>query len=142
MLSRTISIIVMTSFLITGCAQNKKEDVKNEDAGTTISKAEIVLVTPEDLNKAGDEIILLDVRSPEEYAQGHIKHAKNVNYFDADFMDQILKLDKNEEIYLYCKGGKRSNNAANKLKQAGFTKIYDLKGGIVNWTNQGLDISK
>ena len=142
MLSRTISIIVMTSFLITGCAQTKKEDVKNEDAGTTISKAEIVLVTPEDLNKAGDEIILLDVRSPEEYAQGHIKHAKNVNYFDADFMDQILKLDKNEEIYLYCKGGKRSNNAANKLKQAGFTKIYDLKGGIVNWTNQGLDISK
>ena len=132
----------MVGFLITGCAQNKKSELNDQEVNGADSNVEIVLISPEELNNAGDEIMLLDVRSPEEYAQGHIKHAVNINYFDADFMDQIMKLDKNEEIYLYCKGGIRSNNAANKLKKAGFTKVYDLKGGIVGWSNQGLEISK
>ena len=132
----------MVGFLITGCAQNKKSELNDQEVNGADSNVEIVLISPEELNNAGDEIMLLDVRSPEEYARGHIKHAVNINYFDADFMDQIMKLDKNEEIYLYCKGGIRSNNAANKLKKAGFTKVYDLKGGIVGWSNQGLEISK
>ena len=132
----------MVGFLVTGCAQNKKTELDSENVQTIASEGEIVSVTPEELNQAGTEIVLVDVRTPEEYAQGHIKHARNINYFDTDFMDQIMKLDKNTEIYLYCKSGKRSNNAANKLKDAGFIQVYDLKGGIIAWSNKGLDISK
>ena len=55
-------------------------------------------------------------------------------------MDQMSKFDKNKEIYVYCRSGKRSGKAAAKLKEQGFTKIYDLQGGILNWEKNNLKI--
>ena len=58
----------------------------------------------------------------------------NINFFNDDFITQATsKLDINKPVYLYCKVGGRSGKAAKKLKEAGFTKVYDLKGGFDKW---------
>ena len=81
-----------------------------------------------------DNVQLLDVRTPKEYAEGHIADAKLLNYFEKDvFRKYASKLDKSEPIYLYCRSGNRSQKAAKILADMGFTEIYDLKGGYMNW---------
>lgn len=76
---------------------------------------------------------LLDVRTPAEFAEGHIENAVNVDWQDANFVQNIQKLDKNKAVYLYCRSGKRSQKAAEKLSALGFKKIYNLDGGYLKW---------
>lgn len=83
------------------------------------------------INKSG--IQLIDVRTPEEFAEYHIEGAKNIDIFSEDFEEQIQQLDRNEPVYVYCRSGKRSNDAAQKMQKMGFQKIYDLQGGILEW---------
>lgn len=87
-------------------------------------------------------IQLVDVRTPNEYNNGHIKGAKLVNYYENSFRTKIAKLDKNKPIYLYCKGGIRSSRAAGICKQMGFKKVYDMKGGMDAWLKNGFSVVK
>lgn len=89
-----------------------------------------------------DEVQLLDVRTPEEYADGHIAGSELMNIKDADFASQIGSLDKEKPVLVYCRSGKRSMAAAKILEQAGFTKIISLEGGILDWKKQELPIEK
>lgn len=79
---------------------------------------------------------LIDVRTPEEYADGHIENAVVINYFSDDFKEKAQQLDKNKPVYLYCKSGKRSAKASKVLSELGFIKIYDLQGGYSAWSNK------
>ena len=85
---------------------------------------------------------LIDVRTPREYNEGHIANAKNVDFYDANFLTQFEKFDKNKPIYLYCKSGGRSGKASTQLHDAGFTLVYDLKDGFAGWKTAGLPIKK
>lgn len=76
---------------------------------------------------------LLDVRTPEEYSSGHIRNAANVNWNSDSFATEVKKLDKNKTVFVYCKVGGRSAQAANKLAELGFSEIYNLDGGIMKW---------
>lgn len=76
---------------------------------------------------------LIDVRTQNEFRSNKIKGAKNINYHSRDFMKEINKLDKNKPVMVYCKSGFRSRRSAKKLAKLGYTEIYDLKGGIMNW---------
>lgn len=83
---------------------------------------------------------LIDIRTPDEFSDGHIKDAKNINFYDADFIDQIqVNIDKSEPVYLYCRSGGRSGKAASKLSEMGF-KVYDLDGGIIDWDSNQFEI--
>ncbi len=85
----------------------------------------------------GKNTQLIDVRTPEEYAAGHIGNAVNYNILNKDnFIIQIQKLDKNQPVYLYCKIGGRSNRAANLLKEQGFKKIFDYSRGYNDWVKE------
>ena len=87
-----------------------------------------------------DDIQLVDVRRPEEYAEGYLKNARNINFYDGDFIDQMIEdLDKSEPVYLYCRSGGRSGKAATKLSEEGF-KVYDLQGGILDWKLNNFEI--
>ena len=78
---------------------------------------------------------LVDVRTPSEFAIGHIKRAANINFTDDDFEDAAKKrLDKTKPVFLYCFSGKRSADAAAFLRTLGFKEIYDLNGGFAQWT--------
>ncbi|HEY8401729.1 MAG TPA: rhodanese-like domain-containing protein [Cytophagaceae bacterium] len=89
-----------------------------------------------------EHLQLIDVRSPEEFRSGHIKGAINFNYRDNNFRERVTLLDKEQPVYLYCRSGNRSAKAAQILKEEGFVKIYDLKGGILNWENNNLMLNK
>lgn len=83
------------------------------------------------------ELQLVDVRTPEEYAQGHIQGAENINFFDEDFEQQLeQKLDKEQPVYIYCRSGNRSSKAAARMEALGFKAIYDLEGGYMNWPKE------
>ncbi|RQO29798.1 hypothetical protein DBR32_14535 [Taibaiella sp. KBW10] len=84
---------------------------------------------------------LLDVRTPEEYATGHIEGAVNNNVDAAGFDQNVAHLDKEKPVLVYCKGGGRSADAATKLKALGFKKVYDLEGGMLAWNSNKLPVS-
>lgn len=74
---------------------------------------------------------LIDVRTPREYDNEHIKGAANIDWFQPfQFKKAIRKLDKEKPVYVYCRTGNRSLKAARKFAELGFTQVYDLKGGI------------
>lgn len=81
---------------------------------------------------------LIDVRTVEEFNEGHVQNAQNICVTDADFKENISKLDRNQPVYLYCRSGKRSANAGKILKEMGFKEIYDMEGGFLEWQSQGL----
>ncbi len=77
--------------------------------------------------------ILIDVRSPAEYAQGHIPGAKSINLYDSTFSEKITKLDKSKNYYLNCKSGARSYMACRSFKKQGFENVWNVSGGIMAW---------
>ncbi|WP_243652284.1 rhodanese-like domain-containing protein [Mariniflexile fucanivorans] len=78
---------------------------------------------------------LIDVRTANEFKSGHIKSATNIDYYSSNFSNQMSKLNKEKPVYIYCRSGNRSIKAANLLAKLGFTEIYDLEGGFLNWEN-------
>ncbi len=87
-----------------------------------------------------DDVQLIDVRTPEEYAEGYIANFQNIDFLSETFDEDILKLDKNKPVILYCKSGGRSAKCAEKMLKAGFVKIYDFKGGFTKWEHDGNEI--
>lgn len=81
---------------------------------------------------------ILDVRTPEEYASEHLQNAQNVNWLSPDFVANTSKYDKSKPVFVYCKSGRRSHLAAEKLAELGFTTIIEMEGGILKWTSEGL----
>lgn len=81
---------------------------------------------------------ILDVRTPEEYATGHIENSDNVNWLSDSFVLRTDKYDKTKPVFVYCKSGGRSIKASNKLAELGFTTIYNLDGGMLKWDAAGL----
>lgn len=122
----------MVAIIFVSCSCKQKE----------IVQADVVeLISVVDLQKLDTNIQLIDIRTQEEYQEGYIKNAKNINFFDDDFLNQMSLLDKSKPVYVYCKSGGRSAKASTQLKEAGFTKIYDLEGGITDWIEKEKEIT-
>ena len=85
---------------------------------------------------------LVDVRTKDEFAVSHLQDAQNICVTDNDFKQKVAYLDRSKPVYVYCKKGGRSAQASKILKQMGFTKIFDLQGGITNWEQQQLSTQK
>ncbi|MES1218588.1 MAG: thioredoxin domain-containing protein [Bacteroidota bacterium] len=82
--------------------------------------------------------MVLDVRTPEEFAKGHLPNAKNFNWNGNSFAQQIAMLDKTKPVFVYCLSGMRSTSAANKMRSEGFKEVYQLEGGILKWRGASL----
>ncbi len=104
---------------------------------------EIKVVTPEEMKSLLEQkdVQLVDVRTEAERKDGFIEHSQNIDFNSPTFDEDILKLDKSKPVVLYCKSGGRSAKCAEKLKAAGFIKIFDLEGGITKWRFKGFEIS-
>ena len=83
--------------------------------------------------KEDGNAVLLDIRTPSEYNQGHIPNALLMNIYDPSFADDIQQLDKSKSYYLYCRSGNRSYHAGTLMMQFGFKKVYNLSSGILDW---------
>ncbi|PKQ67203.1 rhodanese-like domain-containing protein [Raineya orbicola] len=86
--------------------------------------------------------VIIDVRTPMEYNEGHIKNAKLIDIYGRDFASEIEKLDRNKAYYVYCRSGNRSSSAAGFMVSKGFTKVYNLNGGIGAWINNGKPLER
>lgn len=86
------------------------------------------------------EKVILDVRTPEEYAEGYIDKAILMNYYDDGFQAGLQKLDKNKTYFVYCAAGGRSHSALEDMQKAGFTKVIELGGGINSWKANNLPL--
>ena len=107
-------------------------------------KGNIELISPQQVYDAiykDPSIQLVDVRTPEEFKSNHLKGAQNVCVTSDDFKEKVKMLDKNKPVYVYCYKGGRSAAAAIQLKDLGFTKIYDMDGGILLWEENKLEFS-
>lgn len=89
------------------------------------------------LVKGGSRIVVLDVRTPGEFAQGHIKGAVNLDFRNPDFAERLARLDPEKSYLLHCKSGARSAGALAIMKQQGFGDIAHLREGFDGWKASG-----
>lgn len=125
-MKNTLLLIFSLSTLF-GCKSQTK------DLNNTI---QVVDVSTFKKGISNQEIQLIDVRTPNEYQQGHINNAKLIDFFADDFKEKTQQLDKKKPVYLYCRSGNRSGKASKTLSTLGFKEIYDLKGGYLAWSKQ------
>ena len=79
------------------------------------------------------QLQIVDVRTPQEFASGHIEGAINIDWRDASFSDKIKKLKKKKTVLLYCRSGRRSLSAMNKMVELGFKDVHNMEGGVLEW---------
>lgn len=82
--------------------------------------------------------IILDVRTPDEIAQGHIAGASILNIYDEDFVRKLNLMQKDKPVYVYCRSGGRSSRAAQIMSENGFSEVYNLEGGMGAWNRANL----
>jgi phage shock protein E len=83
---------------------------------------------------------IIDVRTPEEFAEGYIEGAVNYNLQGPDFATQVAGLDPAGTYAVYCRSGNRSQAAVDAMRQAGLTSVYELQTGIIGWQEAGLPV--
>lgn len=93
-------------------------------------------------NRNNPDFIILDVRTPEEFSDGHIDGAINTDFYEGDFRDELDALDKDKSYLLYCRSGNRSQKTLDVMEELGFTKIYHMIGGMIEWEAEGLPTVK
>ncbi len=139
----SFSAVVVAVLLAVGCgsptstAEGADEGAVAADAGDGIR-----LVSVQDgaaiQNNPPTDLVILDVRTPEEFAEGHLDGAIMIDFYDDDFADQLAGLDPNASYLLYCRSGNRSGKTTEVMQDLGFTDVADLDGGILSWTEAGL----
>ncbi len=88
-------------------------------------------------NKDNQSFIIIDVRTPEEFANEHIENALNLDYYSDKFRDELNKLDKEKTYLIYCRSGNRSGKALSTMKELAFREVYNMLGGIIQWKAEG-----
>ena len=91
-------------------------------------------------NQNNSGIILLDVRTPEEYRTSHIKGSLLINFNSPDFEDQLSKLDRNKKYIVYCRVGNRSGKAVKIMENMKFIEAHNVSGGITEWQSNHLSL--
>ncbi|OGY23521.1 MAG: hypothetical protein A2172_04575 [Candidatus Woykebacteria bacterium RBG_13_40_15] len=84
-------------------------------------------------NSGNKDFLIIDIRTPDEFAQGHIENATNIDFYQSDFESKIASLDKNGAYLIYCKSGGRSSKALEVFKQESFREVYNLLGGYTEY---------
>ncbi len=132
-MNRIIIAILLSLLAFSGfCQSNQHAAIKNNQQVKTINKTISVTVYEQMLKKTiGSQLV--DVRTQEEYASGHLIGAVDIDFKSPNFNTQIGELDKNKPVFIYCLSGGRSGQAANEMKKMGFREIYNMEGGIIKW---------
>ena len=118
--------VLSSMFLLVGCSSSVATvDLSVTEFSTKVAEA---------------SVITLDVRTPGEFMSGFIKGAKNIDFQSGNFENEIASLDKNKTYAVYCRSGNRSGQAVKVMHDAGFHNVYNLNGGVVDWTNAGMPL--
>lgn len=144
-------VLVLTSIMILpGCSttETNTEPKMAALSETTIPKTEITNLSAQEAYSLIQEKMdnpdfkIIDVRTPDEFNSGHVKGAINIDYNSDTFRDTLAKLDKAGEYLVYCRSGNRSSGAVKVMEELGFTTIYHMGGGIIDWSAEGLPFAR
>lgn len=108
------------------------------------SAQQSTLLEPQEFKEflTNNDVLLVDVRTPQEFKSGHIENAANINFLSSDFEQNVQKLDTTKTLVIYCRSGNRSGKSTSVFLNAGFNEVRDLKGGVLNWQKSGLELEK
>ena len=136
-----ICSVIAIMMMALSCNQATSQQASPEASVSEVQEQKVVInrISSDELETAmsAQEIQLVDVRTDREWESGHIKGAKHFEMNNANWQSQLETLDKDEPVYVYCAKGGRSARCAKQLEEAGFTTIYDLKGGLTSWKASG-----
>ena len=108
--------------------------------------ATIELVSPAEAAQVIDDdpsgLVVLHIRTPEEFNEVRLADSVNVDFYAADFAEQLDGLDKADPYVMYCRSGNRSSEAVKTMKDLGFVEVYEVDGGIVNWYDSGFPVEQ
>ena len=130
---RILSCLLFVSSILYACGQQTFDEKMEE-----LYKRTVPLIAAEDL-KDKKNVIILDIRSPEEFDISHIEGAKMIDYKNFKKTD-VKEFDKEEEVIVYCSVGYRSERIGERLQQMGYKNVKNLYGGIFDWKNKGLEV--
>jgi rhodanese-related sulfurtransferase len=108
---------------------NKVKDVSTFEAVSIINDS-----------KDNKDLVVIDVRTKEEFDEYHIKGAVLIDIYKPDFSDRINKLEKNKRYIIYCRTGARSKYALELMRNLGFVEVYNLERGILDWKLRKLEV--
>ena len=124
-MKKLFSTVAVSILFLTGCGTTELANLGAQDFQ---SKAK----------EAG--VITLDVRTSGEFMSGHIENAINIDVEAMNFDSEIAKLDKSATYAVYCRSGRRSQIAVDRMKDAGFTNLFNLNAGVEDWVSAGLPL--
>lgn len=126
-----------------GCSRNGDEP-SPPPPSQSADKSSPKLIDVADAERliASKQVVILDVRTPEEFAAGHIASATNLNFYAEDFPAKLQQLDKNQNYLVHCAVGGRSAKASAAMTSLGFKSVYDLEGGMKAWEKAARPIEK
>lgn len=134
-----VSIIAIVTLVACNTTAQKDQPV-NGDANTAAPAQDApvyqklsVNAFKQKMEEKGEDVIILDVRTPGEVAGGTIDGAVNINFYDDQLTQKLNELDKDKPVFVFCKAGGRSGKCSSVMKDLGFTEIYDLVGGYGAW---------
>ncbi len=115
------------------------------DSPSTASSDGVRLVTVDEASALIDERVaknrvVLDVRTPDEFGDGHLPDAELIDFYDADFAEQIGELDRDVAYVVYCRSGNRSGQARELMRDLGFSDVADVEGGVIAWADSGREL--
>jgi len=143
MISVFLGALILGILLTSGCIQTENNISQSETQIQIIEN-----ITPEEAyiliqeNKDNPNFVILDVRTPEEFLGEYIENAVNLDYYSDTFRNNLDKLDKNKTYLIYCRSGRRSENALNIMKELDFREVYNMLGGIIKWKSEELPTTK
>ncbi|GEM_PF-6178827 len=129
---------------ISGQNSEQKPEVKNEQPAEMGNENNfgVNLLSPTEFKKKVEEggYVIVDIRTPREYQEGHIKGAINLDFLQPDFKEQVAKMDRNKKYLYYCLSGCRSQRAEKLARELGFKEVYELRGGLNAWKEAGYSL--
>lgn len=147
-------LLILIILAFTASCKNADDIRKRAEANKPVAVAQIIkAITPNNLGTIKKVTVtnfeqtlktatLVDVRTPEEFAEGHLKGAVNINFKKRTFPDYINAISKDKPIAIYCRSGNRSGKAALIMQSLGFKDVYDLDGGFKAWDIAKKEVSK
>ena len=107
------------------------EDITPQEAFTMIKD-----------NQNNPDFVIIDVRTPQEFAEGYIENAVNIDFYAETFRDELDNLDKNKTYLIYCRSGGRSGRALDMMAELRFKEVHNILGGILAWNAEELPTIK
>lgn len=138
---KSLFYLLLSALLLSSCA-NAQSPKSEETAATSqnTSQATNIDVNTAQQTLQQSQVKLLDVRTAEEYAQGHIPGAQNIDFLGNNFSEEIKKLDPQQHYVVYCASGNRSQKATQQMSDLGFTQVQNVLGGFQAWQSQNLPV--